>query len=314
MNALCKILKVKYPIIQAGMVWCSGWELAAASANSGILGVIGSGSMYPEILDEHIRKCKNTTANQFAVNVPLLYPQIEKHFETILSHGVSTVITSAGNPAKYTEMLKKEGVTVIHVVSSSKFAKKAVEAGVDIVVAEGFEAGGHNGREETTTMCLIPEVCHQVNVPVVAAGGIGSGRAMFAAMALGASGVQIGSRFVASAESSAHPGYKQTVVEAKEGDTILTLKELAPVRMLKNAFYKEIKEAYAKGVGPEDLRKILGRGRSKMGMFEGNMDEGELEIGQVSASIKKIQPVAEIVSEILEEFETTRVKMSKEKL
>lgn len=314
MNELCKILNIKYPIIQAGMVWCSGWELAAASANSGILGVIGSGSMYPEILDEHIRKCKKATSKSFAVNVPLLYPQIEQHIEIILSHGVRTVITSAGNPAKYTPLLKKEGLTVIHVVSSSKFASKAVAAGVDAVVAEGFEAGGHNGREETTTMCLVPEVCNKVKVPVVAAGGIGSGKAMFAAMALGAAGVQIGSRFVASSESSAHPEFKKTVLSAEEGDTILTLKELAPVRMIKNAFYQEIQQAYLKGCSADELRQLLGRGRSKKGMFEGSLDEGELEIGQVSASINKIQSVKEIVAEILEEYEATREKMSKEKI
>lgn len=296
------------------MVWCSGWELAAASANSGILGVIGSGSMYPEILDEHIRKCKKATSKSFAVNVPLLYPQIEQHIEIILSHGVRTVITSAGNPAKYTPLLKNEGLTVIHVVSSSKFASKAVAAGVDAVVAEGFEAGGHNGREETTTMCLVPEVCNKVKVPVVAAGGIGSGKAMFAAMALGAAGVQIGSRFVASSESSAHPEFKKTVLSAKEGDTILTLKELAPVRMIKNAFYQEIQQAYLKGCSTDELRQLLGRGRSKKGMFEGSLDEGELEIGQVSASINKIQSVKEIVAEILEEYEATREKMSKEKI
>lgn len=307
-------MKIRYPIIQAGMVWCSGWELASASANAGILGVIGSGSMYPEILDEHIRKCKKATSESFAVNVPLLYPQIEKHFEVILSHGVKTVITSAGNPAKYTSLLKKEGLTVIHVVSSAKFAQKAVQAGVDIVVAEGFEAGGHNGREETTTMCLVPEVCKQVDIPVVAAGGIGSGRSMFAAMALGASGVQIGSRFVASEESSAHPEFKKRVVETQEGDTILTLKELAPVRMIKNAFYQEIQNAYSQGSKAEELRKLLGRGRSKKGMFEGNLEAGELEIGQVSASIEKIQSAAEIVAEILTEYETTRKEMSKRKL
>jgi enoyl-[acyl-carrier protein] reductase II len=308
---LSELLDIKYPIIQAGMVWCSGWELASAAANAGILGVIGSGSMYPEILDLHIKKCKAASDKAFAVNVPLLYPSIEDHFEIILSNGVKTVITSAGNPAKYTEMLKKEGLTVIHVVSSSKFAVKAQEAGVDAVVAEGFEAGGHNGREETTTLCLVPQVCEAVKIPVVAAGGISSGKSMFAAMALGADGVQIGSRFVASEESSAHALFKQKVLDANEGDTILTLKELAPVRLIKNAFYTAVSEAYANGATTESLRELLGRGRAKKGMFEGDMDEGELEIGQVAASIREVKPVAEIVKEIVKEYEETRELMYK---
>jgi enoyl-[acyl-carrier protein] reductase II len=308
---LSELLDIKYPIIQAGMVWCSGWELASAAANAGILGVIGSGSMYPEILDHHIKKCKAASDKAFAVNVPLLYPNIEDHFEIILSNGVKTVITSAGNPAKYTKMLKKEGLTVIHVVSSSKFARKAQEAGVDALVAEGFEAGGHNGREETTTLCLVPQVCEAVKIPVVAAGGISSGKSMFAAMALGADGVQIGSRFVASEESSAHALFKQKVLDANEGDTILTLKELAPVRLIKNAFYTAVSEAYANGATTESLRELLGRGRAKKGMFEGDMDEGELEIGQVAASIREVKPVAEIVKEIVKEYEETRELMYK---
>jgi enoyl-[acyl-carrier protein] reductase II len=308
---LSELLDIKYPIIQAGMVWCSGWELASAAANAGILGVIGSGSMYPEILDHHIKKCKAASDKAFAVNVPLLYPNIEDHFEIILSNGVKTVITSAGNPAKYTKMLKKEGLTVIHVVSSSKFARKAQEAGVDALVAEGFEAGGHNGREETTTLCLVPQVCEAVNIPVVAAGGISSGKSMFAAMSLGADGVQIGSRFVASEESSAHALFKQKVLDANEGDTILTLKELAPVRLIKNAFYTAVSEAYANGATTESLRELLGRGRAKKGMFEGDMDEGELEIGQVAASIREVKPVAEIVKEIVKEYEETRELMYK---
>jgi len=309
MNEFCRKFKITYPIIQAGMVWCSGWRLASASANAGICGVIGSGSMYPEVLEEHILKCQKATDKEFAVNVPLLYPQIESHFETILSHGVKTVITSAGNPAKYTSLLKKEGVKVIHVVSSSRFAMKAESAGVDAVVAEGFEAGGHNGREETTTLCLLPEVKQSVSIPVIAAGGIATGSSMFAAMSLGADGVQIGSRFVASKESSAHPHFKEKVIETKEGETILTLKELAPVRLIKNGFYTQIQEAYQRGAGAEELRQLLGRGRSKKGMFEGDLNEGELEIGQIAGSIRQIMTVEEIVKELLSDFEKTRLRM-----
>lgn len=314
MNEFCQKFNLTYPIIQAGMVWCSGWQLAAASANSGILGVIGSGSMYPEILDEQLRKCKDATTKEIAVNVPLLYPQIEDHFEVILKHGIKTIITSAGNPAKYTAMLKQEGVKVIQVVSSSRFARKAEEAGVDAVVAEGFEAGGHNGREETTTLCLVPLVKREVGIPVIAAGGIASGRSMFAAMALGADGVQIGTRFVASLESSAHPNFKEKVLNTKEGDTVLTLKELAPVRLIRNRFFQQIEEAYMRGAKLEELRRILGRGRAKRGMFEGDMDEGELEIGQVSAFLNDLKPVEEIVEEIILEYEKTRLRMSKQKL
>jgi enoyl-[acyl-carrier protein] reductase II len=306
---ILQLLKIQYPIIQAGMVWCSGWELASASANAGMLGVIGSGSMYPDILDHHIKKCQAATQNPFAVNVPLLYPDIEKHLDVILSNGVKTVITSAGSPAKYTALLKKEGITVIHVVSSSKFALKAQDAGVDAVIAEGFEAGGHNGREETTTLCLIPQVCEAVEIPVVAAGGISSGKSLYAMLALGADGVQIGSRFVASAESSAHSAFKQKVVDSKEGDTLLTLKELAPVRLIKNGFYQAVDQAYAKGATTEELRELLGRGRAKKGMFEGELENGELEIGQVSAGIDNIKPVAEIVKEIISEYEETREAM-----
>ncbi|MCZ4409283.1 nitronate monooxygenase [Cryomorphaceae bacterium 1068] len=306
---ISQLLKIKYPIIQAGMVWCSGWELASASANAGMLGVLGSGSMYPDVLDQHIKKCKAATQNPFAVNVPLLYPDIEKHFEVILSNGVKTVITSAGNPGKYTEILKKEGITVLHVVSSSKFAVKAQDAGVDAVIAEGFEAGGHNGREETTTLCLVPQVCEAVNIPVAAAGGISSGKSMFAALALGADGVQIGSRFVASSESSAHELFKQQVIDAKEGDTVLTLKELAPVRLIRNGFYTAISEAYERGAATEELRTLLGRGRAKRGMFEGDLVNGELEIGQVSAGIHEVKPVAKILEEIISEYEETRELM-----
>ena len=302
-------LGTRYPIIQAGMVWCSGWRLASASANCGMLGVIGSGSMYPEVLEEHIKKCQQATEKPFAVNVPLLYPDIEKHFEIILRNGVQTVITSAGNPKTFTKSLKQAGLRVFHVVSSSKFARKAEEAGVDAVIAEGFEAGGHNGREETTTMCLVPEVVKAVKLPVFAAGGIGSGQTMYAAMSLGAYGVQIGSRFVASTESSAHSHFKKSVIDAVEGSTVLTLKELAPVRLIKNGFYHEITEAYDRGADKFQLLNLLGRGRAKKGMFEGDLENGELEIGQVAASIGEVKPVAEILAEILQEFEETRTRM-----
>jgi len=307
---ILRLLNIEHPIIQAGMVWCSGWELASAAANAGLLGVIGSGSMYPDVLDHHIKKCQAATKKPFAVNVPLLYPEIDRHFEVIFSNGVKTVITSAGNPAKYTALLKKEGITVLHVVSSSKFAVKAEDAGVDAIVAEGFEAGGHNGREETTTLCLVPQVCAAVNIPVFAAGGISTGRSMFAAMALGADGVQIGSRFVASDESSAHSLFKQRVIDAAEGDTVLTLKELAPVRLIKNGFYTEISKAYGRGAPAIELKELLGRGRAKKGMFEGDLTNGELEIGQVSAGIKEIKSVAEIVKEIMSEYEETRKLMN----
>lgn len=292
------------------MIWCSGWELASASANAGILGIIGSGSMYPDILRDHIRKAKKATSKPFGVNVPMLYPDIDKHMDIIIEEGVKIVFTSAGNPKTWTSHLKEKGITVVHVVSSVKFAQKAEEAGVDAVVAEGFEAGGHNGRDETTTMCLIPMVKEKVNIPVIAAGGIGTGKGMLAAMGLGADGVQIGSRFVASEESSAHLAFKNAVIGAKEGDTVLTLKELAPVRLIKNKFFQDIATAYQNGATRDELIQLLGRARAKKGMFEGDMDEGELEIGQISGLIHEVKPTAEIVKEIVEEFEATRKAMS----
>lgn len=288
------------------MVWCSGWELASASANAGILGVIGSGSMYPHILRQHIEKCKEATSRPFAVNIPLMYPDVEAHIAHIIETGVGVVITSAGNPATYTSRLRDAGITVLHVVSSARFAEKAERAGVHAIVCEGFEAGGHNGREETTTMCLVPQVRRATSLPLIAAGGIGSGATMAAAFALGAEGVQVGSRFVASVESSAHPAFKQRVVDAKDGETVLTLKELAPVRLLKNEFYNQVQAAYARGATPEELRELLGRGRAKKGMFEGDLVEGELEIGQVSATIDRVMPVAEIVKELIAEYEAVR--------
>jgi len=309
MQSLEDLLHIKYPIIQAGMIWCSGWELASAVSNAGGLGVIGAGSMYPEILDEQLARCKEATSRPFAINLPLLYPQIQDHLAIITKHKVPIVITSAGNPSLHTPFLKENGITVIHVVSSSKFALKAQEAGVDAVVAEGFEAGGHNGREETTTLCLIPEVVKTVNIPVIAAGGIASGRAMFACMSLGASGVQIGSRFVASKESSAHQAFKDAVISAKEGDTKLTLKELAPVRLLNNPFYQEVVHAYSNGASKEQLAQLLGKGRSKKGMLEGDLVAGELEIGQVSASIREILPAEKIIHEILTEFNSALLNM-----
>ena len=293
------------------MVWCSGWELASAVSNHGCLGIIGSGSMYPDVLDIHIEKCKKATDKPFAVNVPLLYPDIDKHMDIILKHKVPIVFTSAGNPKRWTSFLKENGIKVVHVVSSRKFALKSQEAGVDAVVAEGFEAGGHNGRDETTTLCLIPDVVDAVDIPVIAAGGIGSGRAMLAAMVLGAEGVQIGSRFVASKESSAHQKFKQKVVDAGEGQTLLTLKEITPVRLMKNQFYDQIMEAYDNDASPDELRELLGRGRAKKGMFEGDLDEGELEIGQVSSLISKILPASEIIDEILIEYESAKSIISK---
>lgn len=284
------------------MIWCSGWELASAVSNAGGLGIIGSGSMYPDVLKTHVKKCKKATNKPFAVNIPLLYPSIEEHIQTIIEEKVPIVFSSAGNPKTWTEILKKEGVKVVHVVSSVKFAQKAEQAGVDAVVAEGFEAGGHNGREETTSLCLIPMVREAVSCPLIAAGGIATGRAMVAAMALGADGVQIGSRFVASEESSANPAFKKLVTEVGEGETQLTLKELTPVRMIKNTFYKEVAEAYQRCADVDELAELLGRGRAKKGMFEGNLDEGELEIGQISGLIKSVKPAAEIVREIIAEY------------
>ncbi|MFI5203215.1 MAG: NAD(P)H-dependent flavin oxidoreductase [Flavobacteriales bacterium] len=301
-NRVTQLFGIQYPVIQAGMIWCSGWELASAVSNAGGLGIIGSGSMHPEILLEHVKKCKAATNKPFAVNLPMLYPQIEDHVNIIIQEKVPIVFTSAGNPKTWTGKLKEHGIKVAHVVSSSKFALKAQEAGVDAVVAEGFEAGGHNGREETTTMCLIPIVRKAISIPLIAAGGIGSGAQMLAAFNLGAEGVQVGSRFVATNESSAHTNFKNAVIHANEGDTHLTLKELTPVRLIKNKFFNEIQQAYEKGASVEELQKLLGRGRAKKGMFEGNMDEGELEIGQVSGMIREIIPAAEVVKNLVNEF------------
>lgn len=302
-NRITQLFNIKYPIIQAGMIWASGWQLASAVSNAGGLGLIGSGSMYPEVLREHIRKCKAATNKPFGVNVPLLYPDIDKHITIIIEEKVPVVFTSAGNPKTWTGILKEHGITVVHVVSSSKFALKAQEAGCDAVVAEGFEAGGHNGREETTTLVLIPAVCAAVKIPVIAAGGIATGRQMLASMVLGAEGVQIGSRFVASEEASAHINFKQAVIQAAEGDTLLMLKQLTPVRLLKNEFFKQVQQAEQQHASADDLKQLLGRGRAKKGMFEGQLEEGELEIGQVSSIIKQIQPAADIVNEIYHEFE-----------
>lgn len=312
-NRITSLFGIQYPLIQAGMIWCSGWKLASAVSNAGGLGIIGSGSMYPEILEEQVIKCKAATSKPFAVNLPMLYPDIDKHVETIIKHKVPIVFTSAGNPKTWTAHLKSHGIIVVHVVSSLKFALKAQEAGVDAVVAEGFEAGGHNGRDETTTMCLIPMVAKDIQIPLIAAGGIGTGRGMLAAMNLGADGVQIGSRFVASPESSAHQNFKQVVVDAKEGDTLLTLKELTPVRLVKNAFFQQIEEAYTRGADAEELKAILGRGRAKKGMFEGDLVEGELEIGQISGLINEIKPAAEIVREIIEEYRNALSEQQTEK-
>jgi enoyl-[acyl-carrier protein] reductase II len=309
-NRITSLFGIKYPIIQAGMIWCSGWRLAAAVSNSGGLGIIGSGSMYPEVLREHIQKCKAATNKPFAVNVPMLYPDIDKHMQIIMDEKVPIVFTSAGNPKTWTAILKEKGIKVVHVVSSAKFAKKSEDAGVDAVVAEGFEAGGHNGREETTTLCLIPQVVDSVKIPVIAAGGIGTGRTMLAAISLGAEGVQIGSRFVASEESSAHQKFKEVVVNANEGDTVLTLKELTPVRLIKNAFYKKVEEAETRCASLEELKEILGRARAKKGMFEGDLDEGELEIGQIASQIKSIKPAAEIMQEIIDEYNATLKKIN----
>jgi enoyl-[acyl-carrier protein] reductase II len=301
-NRITKLLGIKYPIIQAGMIWCSGWELASAVSNAGGLGIIGSGSMYPDILDEHVQKCKAATDKPFAVNLPMIYPDIDKHIETIIKHQVPIVFTSAGNPKTWTQHLHDNGIKVVHVVSSLKFALKSEQAGVDAVVAEGFEAGGHNGIDETTTMTLIPTVKKHLKIPLIAAGGIGTGRGMLAAMALGADGVQIGSRFVASNESSAHQNFKDTVVETGDGGTKLTLKELTPVRLIKNDFFNKVQEAYAKDASVEELKELLGRGRAKKGMFQGDLIEGELEIGQIASVIDEIKPAAQILEEIVNEY------------
>ena len=308
-NRITHLFKTKYPVIQAGMIWCSGWELASAVSNAGGLGIIGAGSMYPEVLREHVKKCKAATDKPFAVNLPMLYPAIEEHIRIIVDENVPIVFTSAGNPKTWTPYLKEKGKTVVHVVSSAKFARKAEEAGVDAVVAEGFEAGGHNGREETTTFCLIPIVRKAIGIPLIAAGGIGTGEQMLAAMVIGADGVQVGSRFVASVESSAHENFKKAVVEAKEGDTILTLKELTPVRLIKNKFFSEVQNAYEKGATPQELKDLLGRGRAKKGMFEGNLEEGELEIGQISGFIDDIKPAAEIVNDLIREYQNALQKL-----
>jgi enoyl-[acyl-carrier protein] reductase II len=301
-NRVTRLFNIDYPIVQAGMIWASGWRLASAVSNAGALGLIGAGSMYPEVLREHIQKCKAATSRPFGVNVPLLYPDLDKHFEIILEEKVPVVFTSAGNPKTWTPLLKSNGVTVVHVVSSSRFAIKAQEAGCDAVVAEGFEAGGHNGREETTTMVLVPAVASAVNIPVIAAGGIVSGTQILAAMVLGAEGTQLGTRFVASEEASSHLAFKEAVIRAEEGETMLTMKQLTPVRLMKNKFFREIIEAEQKGATPEELKTILGRSRAKKGMFEGNLDEGELEIGQGSALIREVLPAGTIVKTLWEEF------------
>ena len=310
-NRITELFNIQYPIIQAGMIWCSGWELASTVSNAGGLGIIGSGSMYPDILDEQIAKCKAKTLKPFAVNLPMLYPNIEEHIQTILKHKVPIVFTSAGNPKTYTERLKKEGIKVVHVVSSLKFALKAQQAGVDAIVAEGFEAGGHNGRDETTTLCLIPMVKEQITIPLIAAGGIATGGAMLACMALGADGVQIGSRFVASHESSAHINFKKAVINAKEGDTELTLKELTPVRLMKNEFHSSIKEAYSKNASIKELSELLGRGRAKKGMFEGDLKNGELEIGQIAGIMEELLSAEQIITDLVKEFNEVQNKLSK---
>ena len=302
MNRVKSLFNISHPIVQGGMIWCSGWELASAVSNAGGLGLIGSGSMYPEVLELHIQRCKQATQNPFGVNVPLLYPNIEQHLDLIIKHEVPIVFTSAGNPKTHTKRLKEAGITVVHVVSSKKFALKAQDAGVDAVVAEGFEAGGHNGREETTTLCLIPSVREAIDIPLIAAGGIGSGKAMLAAMILGADGVQVGSRFLASHESSAHIDFKKRVLQAEEGETKLTLKELTPVRLLDNAFSRDIEAIYERKGTTEALAAHLGRGRAKKGMFEGDLVNGELEVGQVSSMIKEIKPASDIVKELMEEY------------
>lgn len=309
-NRITELFQIEYPIIQAGMIWNSGWRLASAASNSGILGLIGAGSMYPDVLREHIQKCKKATNKPFGVNVPLLYPNIQELMDIIVEENIKIVFTSAGNPNTWTSWLKERGITVVHVVSSVKFALKAQEAGVDAIVAEGFEAGGHNGRDETTTLVLIPMVKEQVHIPLIAAGGIATGKAMLATMILGADGVQIGSRFVASEESSAHQNFKQCVVNAKEGDTKLTLKELAPVRLIKNKFYDDVQNLHKQSPTPEQLKNLLGRARAKKGMFEGDLIEGELEIGQISGLIHNIKPVSNIVDDLINEFNEAKKSIS----
>jgi enoyl-[acyl-carrier protein] reductase II len=309
MNTITQLFNIEYPIIQGGMIWNSGYKLASAVSNAGGLGLIGAGSMYPDVLREHIQKCKKATNKPFGVNVPMLYPNIEEIINIIIEEGVKIVFTSAGNPKTWTSHLKENGITVVHVVSSSKFALKAQEAGVDAVVAEGFEAGGHNGREETTTLTLIPMVRENITIPLIAAGGIATGRGMLAAMVLGADGVQMGSRFAASTESSAHDNFKKTIIETGEGDTQLTLKELAPVRLIKNKFYNDLQELYAKCPTKEDLEELLGKRRAKRGMFEGDLVEGELEIGQIAGLIHDIKPVEDIINEVIAEFEMMKIEV-----
>ena len=309
-NRIATLFNIQYPLIQAGMLWCSPWELASAVSNAGGLGLIGAASMYPDVLRIHIKRCKDATDKPFGVNVPLMYPDIDKIMEIIANEGVKIVFTSAGNPQTWTQYLKEKGITVVHVVSSVKFAEKSQLAGVDALVAEGFEAGGHNGREETTTMCLIPIVRESVDLPLLAAGGIATGKAMLAAMVLGADGVQIGTRFAASEEASGHINFKNKIVEISEGDTSLSLKQLTPVRLIKNQFFEKVDKAEKRGASIEDLKEILGRARAKRGMFEGDMDEGELEIGQISALIKEVKPAAVIVREIMDEFNTAKKQLN----
>nr|WP_121270634.1 nitronate monooxygenase [Pedobacter schmidteae] len=309
-NKITELFGIRYPVVQAGMIWCSGWRLASAVANAGGLGLIGAGSMYPEVLRDHIRKCKAATSKPFGVNVPLLYPDIDEIMQIIVEEGVRIVFTSAGNPATWTSFLKERGITVVHVIANAKFAVKAETCGVDAIVAEGFEAGGHNGREETTTMCLVPMIRDMVKIPLIAAGGIGSGRAMLAAMALGADGVQVGSAFAIAEESSAHERFKNRIIQAVEGDTRLSLKKLVPVRLLKNEFADVVAGAESDGADAEVLKRMLGRARAKMGMFEGDIEQGELEIGQVSAMLKEIKPAAEILNAIWEEFLLEKERLS----
>jgi len=312
MNSITQLFQIKYPIIQAGMIWCSGWELAAAVSNAGGLGLIGSGSMTPEILLSHIRKCRAATNKPFGVNIPIMFPFADEFVKIVIEEKVPIVFTSAGNPGKYTAFLKERGIIVVHVIANVKFAVKCEQAGVDAIVAEGFEAGGHNGREETTTMVLIPMIRKAVSIPLIAAGGIATGRGMLAAMALGADGVQMGSRFAASLESSAHPAFKQKIVEIKDGDTQLSLKRLMPVRLIKNKFYNDTDKMEATGATVEQLSDLLGHGRARKGMFEGDMDEGELEIGQISGLINEIKPAGEIVEEIMKEFLEAKEELKKE--
>lgn len=306
MNRITQLFNIQYPIVQGGMIWNSGYKLASAVSNAGGLGLIGAGSMYPDVLREHIQKCKKATDKPFGVNVPMLYPNIEEIMQILIEEDVKIVFTSAGNPKTWTSYLKEHGITVVHVVSSTKFALKAQEAGVDAIVAEGFEAGGHNGRDETTTLTLIPMVKEQITIPLIAAGGIATGRGMLAAMTLGADGVQMGSRFAASTESSSHDNFKKIIVEVNEGDTMLTLKELAPVRLVKNKFFNEVQELYAKCPTPEDLKNLLGRARAKRGMFEGDLEDGELEIGQIAGLIHDILPVENIIQNVVNEFEIAK--------